>query len=200
MRKDNSQIMRLLLSRGFGISQIGVLGVCLLTVVAFLFRAASRGMDWEPQAEEFLYKICATLVSGIILKRISRESPLPSYRGKKKIQTYGGAKGRLLRVSMIFLFTVLTGITVWSAIRISIDSLVASIRITKVPPSGEGGTDKRTEICGIVTGVNPREYRVVLFAEANLWYLQPDTGAYMTGIQAGVGAIQPIWDTPTPRC
>lgn len=47
------------------------------------------------------------------------------------------------------------------------------------------GGDEKTEIMsGSVIGVNPDNYRIVVFAYTNQWYIQPDVNNYLINIQA----------------
>lgn|GEM_PF-2360274 len=52
------------------------------------------------------------------------------------------------------------------------------VRITDVPPyDADGGPDTRANIAGRVEGQVPRDLRVVLYARADSWYLQPTPNA-----------------------
>ncbi|MDJ0654485.1 MAG: hypothetical protein QNJ40_10050 [Xanthomonadales bacterium] len=47
------------------------------------------------------------------------------------------------------------------------------IAFSRVPPPG-AGPDSRGDIAGTVSGVeNPDDYKVVIYARAHLWYVQP---------------------------
>jgi hypothetical protein len=59
-----------------------------------------------------------------------------------------------------------------------------SIKITTVPPRGEG-PDKIDLIAGTVTGVNLRECKVVIFAKTNVWWVQPTAAEPYTSIEQG---------------
>ena len=50
------------------------------------------------------------------------------------------------------------------------------VTITTVPPYEAGGPDTRATIAGKVTGPNPQAYRVVIYARADVWYIQPSPG------------------------
>jgi hypothetical protein len=50
----------------------------------------------------------------------------------------------------------------------------AQVELTQVPPyEPYGGTDTRADISGRVTAENAAQYRVVVYARADLWYRQP---------------------------
>jgi hypothetical protein len=58
-----------------------------------------------------------------------------------------------------------------------------SIQITVVPPEG-AGPDRTERIAGTVSGVkNVKDYKVVLFAHTNKWYVEPDSEAPYTDIR-----------------
>jgi hypothetical protein len=59
-----------------------------------------------------------------------------------------------------------------------------SIKITTVPPRGEG-PDKIDLIAGTVTGVNVKECKVVIFAKTNVWWVQPTAAEPYTSIEQG---------------
>ncbi len=60
----------------------------------------------------------------------------------------------------------------------------ARIFITLVPPAGGGGESPINPISGSVHGVDPKNYRVVVYAFADnaVWYVQPTTASPLTGI------------------
>ena len=55
------------------------------------------------------------------------------------------------------------------------------IQITLVPPRGEG-SDSNGTIGGKVSGVNPKECKVVIFARTDKWYVQPTSASPHTPI------------------
>lgn len=67
------------------------------------------------------------------------------------------------------------------------------IQITVVPPPGEGPVEME-RIAGVVSGVNLSECecRVVLFAETNVYWVQPYANAPFTAIKADL-----TWETNT---
>ena len=69
----------------------------------------------------------------------------------------------------------------------------AKIRITQIPPAGEG-PGLPADIGGLVNGGNPRDLRVVVYAYTDKWYVQPDTSAPFTDIDSGGG-----WAAKTNR-
>jgi hypothetical protein len=53
------------------------------------------------------------------------------------------------------------------------------IEITKVPPyEPDGGTDTRADIAGRVSGDVASDYKVVTYARADVWYIQPSPLAF----------------------
>lgn len=70
----------------------------------------------------------------------------------------------------------LTGCRLWSG------RGEPSIEFTRVPPSGRGNPDKLEVIEGRVAGAQPGD-RVVLFAQAGLWWVQPFGNEPFTTIQ-----------------
>lgn len=56
-----------------------------------------------------------------------------------------------------------------------------SIVITQVPPVG-GGPNRTEMIAGEVRGESPNDYRIVIFAHADMWYVQPYVAAPFTSI------------------
>ena len=67
----------------------------------------------------------------------------------------------------------------------------ARIGITEMPPSG-AGADSHGEIGGWVACGNPTDYRVIVYAGTDHWYIQPMRDDYYTSIRSN-GA----WHTPT---
>lgn len=57
-----------------------------------------------------------------------------------------------------------------------------SIEFTVIPPAAEGGPDRRAPIAGRVTGARPGQ-RIVLFAKAGIWWVQPTKDEPFTSIQ-----------------
>ena len=57
-----------------------------------------------------------------------------------------------------------------------------SIEFTVIPPAAEGGPDKRAPIAGRVVGARPGQ-RIVLFAKAGIWWVQPTIDEPFTTIQ-----------------
>ena len=59
-----------------------------------------------------------------------------------------------------------------------------SIEITHAPPSGEG-PESRGDIAGTVQGLEkPEEYRVVIYAHTDWWYVQPEAIDPYTSIES----------------
>jgi hypothetical protein len=59
----------------------------------------------------------------------------------------------------------------------------ALIHITNIPTyDAGGGPNSSGHIAGKVSGVNPSDYRVVIYAHTNLWYVQPYVAEPITGI------------------
>ncbi|MGH9822573.1 MAG: hypothetical protein ACREDR_04900, partial [Blastocatellia bacterium] len=56
-----------------------------------------------------------------------------------------------------------------------------SIKITVVPPSGEG-SERMERIAGTVSGADFKSCKVVIFARTNKWYVQPYTNNPKTSI------------------
>ena len=54
----------------------------------------------------------------------------------------------------------------------TVNSTEPGIQLTAVPSIG-AGPDALESIAGTVSGVNPRECKVVIFARTNTWYVQP---------------------------
>jgi hypothetical protein len=60
----------------------------------------------------------------------------------------------------------------------------ATVRITIIPPYDPvGGRNSKAHIAGEVSGVTPENYRVVIYALTNMWYIQPTMTAPLTIIQ-----------------
>ncbi len=57
-----------------------------------------------------------------------------------------------------------------------------SIEFTRVPPAGDGNSDKFEEIEGRIKGALPGE-RIVLFALSGVWWVQPEANEPFTAIQ-----------------
>jgi hypothetical protein len=57
-----------------------------------------------------------------------------------------------------------------------------SIEFSVIPPAAEGGPDTVAPIAGRVTGARPGQ-RIVLFAKAGVWWVQPTTDEPFTAIQ-----------------
>ena len=57
-----------------------------------------------------------------------------------------------------------------------------TIAITMAPPDG-GGPQSWGQIAGKTTGANVREYRVVLYARTDRWYVQPWTAEPFTELE-----------------
>jgi len=67
------------------------------------------------------------------------------------------------------------------------------IKITEVPPSAPGGPDDMFPISGEVKGVEPKDYRVVIYVLAGgTWFVQPFDYAPLTEIKNGGK-----WETET---
>lgn len=71
--------------------------------------------------------------------------------------------------------TLLLGFILLDAGAVAAPRQTVSIVFTKIPPPG-AGSDSRGDIAGRVTGLEkPQEYRVVLYAQTDVWYVQPQT-------------------------
>ena len=57
-----------------------------------------------------------------------------------------------------------------------------SIEFSVIPPAAEGGPDRRAPVAGRVTGARPGQ-RIVLFAKAGIWWVQPTRDEPFTSIQ-----------------
>ena len=57
-----------------------------------------------------------------------------------------------------------------------------SIEFTVIPPAAEGGPDKRAPVAGRVVGARAGQ-RIVLFAKAGIWWVQPTKDEPFTSIQ-----------------
>lgn len=57
-----------------------------------------------------------------------------------------------------------------------------SIEFTVIPPAAEGGPDKRAPIAGRVVGARAGQ-RIVLFAKAGIWWVQPTRDEPFTSVQ-----------------
>lgn len=66
-----------------------------------------------------------------------------------------------------------------------------SIEFTIIPPAAEGGPDKVATIAGRVVGGRPGQ-RIVLFAKAGIWWVQPTINEPFTSIQP-----DSTWSTST---
>lgn len=61
------------------------------------------------------------------------------------------------------------------------------IRITTVPPDVIGGPNEMYDIAGVVSGVDPRKFRIVLYAYTNVpgqWWIQPFDYDWVTRINS----------------
>lgn len=55
------------------------------------------------------------------------------------------------------------------------------LAITRIPPYDPvGGPNSNARIAGSVSGVNPRDYRVVIYSFTGVWYVQPTTANPLT--------------------
>lgn len=77
----------------------------------------------------------------------------------------------------IYLHFLLTGCTTRSAAN------KPSIEFSVIPPAAEGGPDDLAPIAGRVTGARAGQ-RIVLFAKAGIWWVQPTTVDPFTSVQA----------------
>ena len=59
---------------------------------------------------------------------------------------------------------------------------IPTIEFSVIPPAAEGGPDKRAPVAGRVIGARP-EQRIVLFAKAGIWWVQPTRDEPFTPIQ-----------------
>lgn len=66
-----------------------------------------------------------------------------------------------------------------------------SIEFTTIPPAAEGGPDNVAPIAGRVVGGRPGQ-KIVLFAKAGIWWVQPTTNEPFTSIQP-----DSTWSTST---
>ena len=57
-----------------------------------------------------------------------------------------------------------------------------TIEFSVIPPAAEGGPDKRAPVAGRVVGAGPGQ-RIVLFAKAGIWWVQPTRDEPFTTIQ-----------------
>lgn len=64
------------------------------------------------------------------------------------------------------------------------DPVAPSIEFTAVPPAASGGSDRTVRIAGRVTGAAPT-HRIVLYARAGHWWVQPLTVQPFTTVQPG---------------
>ena len=62
-------------------------------------------------------------------------------------------------------------------------STTSSIQFSVIPPAAEGGPDKRAPIAGRVVDARPGQ-RIVLFAKAGIWWVQPTIDEPFTSIQS----------------
>ena len=62
------------------------------------------------------------------------------------------------------------------------DPVAPSIEFTAVPPAAAGGSDRTVRIAGRVTGAAPGQ-RIVLYAKAGHWWVQPLTAQPFTTLQ-----------------
>ena len=62
----------------------------------------------------------------------------------------------------------------WSSV-IADGAPVAKVEFTQVPKAGKG-SDSQGNIAGVVKGIaKPEQYKVVLYARTDWWYVQPQT-------------------------
>lgn len=71
---------------------------------------------------------------------------------------------------------------------------VSTVRIalTMTPPFGDGGPTKTEQIAGTVSGVGDKDYRIVVYAKTDHWWVQPTDDEPITGIHS-----DGTWNTQT---
>ncbi|MDP9052099.1 MAG: hypothetical protein M3O31_15465 [Acidobacteriota bacterium] len=103
-------------------------------------------------------------------------------------------------VSLV-LFVIGVSISLWSFVSRELPGQSApplssrspEISIVQVPPAdAEGGPEKSALIAGVVSGVTPADFRVVIYTHTDHWYVQPFIGSELTGIDSGGR-----WDSET---
>jgi CobQ/CobB/MinD/ParA nucleotide binding domain len=67
--------------------------------------------------------------------------------------------------------------SLWYTISRTILRRTPEIQIVEAPPSGQGGPNTTSKICGKVSGVRLIDFRVVLYAFNDKWYIQPTTSS-----------------------
>jgi len=94
----------------------------------------------------------------------------------------------------LLLFVIGASISLWSLVAPLLHAhsppLLGSrgpeIIIVQVPPAeAEGGPEKSALIAGVVSGVAPADFRVVIYSYTDHWYVQPFIGSELTGIDSG---------------
>jgi|ERR1035437_2030523 hypothetical protein len=92
--------------------------------------------------------------------------------------------------------TILVAVAVFNILPYSLAAQThpaPGITITEVPPSASGGPDQMFPISGEVNGVEPKDYRVVIYVLAGgTWFVQPFDYAPLTEIKTGGK-----WETET---
>jgi hypothetical protein len=73
----------------------------------------------------------------------------------------------------------------WQPQRLSSLAGKPAIRVTVVPPYDRiGGPQSEAAIAGETLGIDPKDYRVVVYAETTAWYVQPFSYAPFTDIES----------------
>lgn len=69
----------------------------------------------------------------------------------------------------------------WSSVMAD-GALIAKVEFTQVPKAG-AGSDSQGNIAGVVKGIaKPEQYKVVLYAHTDWWYVQPQTIEPLTDV------------------
>ena len=82
-------------------------------------------------------------------------------------------------------FAVMTGILIAATLMMGQKAVAPSIKLTTIPPAGEGDPDKTHLIGGIAHAQDLSDCKVVVYAHTNTWYVQPTTANPYTAIGSG---------------
>lgn len=126
-----------------------------------------------------LFTVLAQAIPAVITARTRRDLTRENKRLAKNVF-----------IGSVIVLVLCLGVIVWKP-------GYPSIRITKVPQFDVGaGSSAMEKIAGEVRGVNPDEFRVVVYAYTDQWYVQPNEVIHQE--LGGIG-IDGAWDMETHR-
>ena len=157
---------------------------------------------WFPTAVAMIGAIAAT-VCEFILKILSR-GPKPSQHGSNKTGSHlkvpaaearRSTEWKRARNLSLMLFVAGAAIDCGQAFLPRSETHSSGIRIIvrQIPPTDlQGGPERTGHIGGVVSGVLPSDFRIVIYAHTTHWYVQPSASSPWTGITS-----EGEWDSDT---